>query len=1114
MVGFLYRMTLLLVFLSSSFKPHAQVLPANPGERYRMSDTAVWNKMDLASAAMKPRPARFPWWIPATIGGAAATAGTLWWILSDHEPSPVALPDTFDVPCGESRMIFPMANDTGRGLRISEVAGLDPGTITWTSQFIAVSDQLRSSITFTYFIQDENGKSASATVFLRLLLQDIVLPDQTWVMEEGQDTVGNILQGAQCSQCQITTLSTDPDTSLVWSPSGEITFTAPEGSSGKSWIVTFTVTDLCGQLATGLLTLHVIRACRIEPEFTILPDVCQTANGSIAVQFEEPDLYTYTWSTGGSGPVLSDLSGGQYGLTITLIADTTCYRTFSLDVPFFLPPLELADDVYEVVAGQMLAGNVLNNDTGTSMEVINYTPVTGHLFEWDPDGSFRFQSDADFSGEIEVFYTVQDTCGRTAQARLLIRVLSNPCQFSISVSTTPADCGKRNGTATVMLTPPAGNYGIRWSDGSTGSSVSGLSPGMYGVSVTDLAMDCTLLQSFSIDELPPVPYIAQTSITHPTCLGGGEIQLVLVSPHGGSLRVEVSREGENLGTWTVQMGTLRLSTLIAVLPGTYTVLVYESDSEPRCGQSISLTLVQEDLFLKPEDDRFEIPGNGFWEGNVLANDEGTGLKVVTFSPPMAGNANVNSDGTAFYFPNPGFVGLDSFPYTVRDTCGQTEVAWVVIRVLPPDCDYTVTFSVTPADCGLSNGMVTATHSPPDPLDYYWSNGEIGMQMTGVPSGNYTLTIFNPVLGCSQEFEVFVPENPPSYILQEEIVMPNCRIPANVFLEFGGMGPLTMILESPVGDVTTHTTPPGWNSMSDYVDLIPGVWRMVLYNEQAGPDCAVYYDFFIDQAAIPILELVQITPPSGPSSQDGTIQVRVFDGVEPYRIWVNGNLFGIFPEGLVTITGVGEGFYEIIALDAADCESNPLEILIVNARNGTESAKAMPSASRFGIQPVALPFLSNATDATFFPLGTRSGRIDLSRSVWFEIQGFIDPDRAWYWSAAVGQLPGYSVSVNGNFAHWKLTSQSVELGRQVGRNRWYFRNSLSSQWQQLQMAVPGASLGGFYGRDAAVMAGTSAGYTMPGLGSLALKGRFGYAVQSRMPVFDMTLHFQAPLSGKE
>lgn len=80
---------------------------------------------------------------------------------------------------------------------------------------------------------------------------------------------------------------------------------------------------------------------------------------------------------------------------------------------------------------------------------------------------------------------------------------------------------------------------------------------------------------------------------------------------------------------------------------------------------------------------------------LLANDsdiDGDSLTVVGVSTPAHGSISLDASGVWRYTPNPGFVGADSFSYTVADAAGLTATAQVSVAVVdsvfstPPPTD--------------------------------------------------------------------------------------------------------------------------------------------------------------------------------------------------------------------------------------------------------------------------------------------------------------------------------------------------------------------------------------------------------------------------------------------
>jgi CshA-type fibril repeat protein len=71
--------------------------------------------------------------------------------------------------------------------------------------------------------------------------------------------------------------------------------------------------------------------------------------------------------------------------------------------------------------------------------------------------------------------------------------------------------------------------------------------------------------------------------------------------------------------------------------------------------------------------------------NVRGNDgdaDGDPLTITAVTQPASGRVAINLDGTVTYTPNPGFVGTDTFTYTITDSNGGTSTARVTLEVGP------------------------------------------------------------------------------------------------------------------------------------------------------------------------------------------------------------------------------------------------------------------------------------------------------------------------------------------------------------------------------------------------------------------------------------------------
>lgn len=134
-------------------------------------------------------------------------------------------------------------------------------------------------------------------------------------------------------------------------------------------------------------------------------------------------------------------------------------------------------------------------------------------------------------------------------------------------------------------------------------------------------------------------------------------------------------------------------------------------------------------------------------GNVLTNDydpENNPLSVNTtpVSPPTNGNVILNPDGTYTYTPNTGFIGEDTFRYSVCDIYGLCDTATVTIQVLPlPATGNNPPVAVNDHYSGTVNKNVTGTIIAND-LDIDGNiltviSGNVDTDGNGIPDSPFT-----------------------------------------------------------------------------------------------------------------------------------------------------------------------------------------------------------------------------------------------------------------------------------------------------------------------------------------------------------------------------------------
>ncbi len=754
--------------------PSIPVSPiASQNSLIQKDDASVpWNKIDLTSPRMKkssPKP--FPWWIPAIVGGAAVVTAVVVLILKEDDPvdplTPIARNDQFTVPCKMNTPVSPLANDSGEGLRISAVSGAPVGWVTFTNQSINILEPALQNFTFTYSITDNSGNQATASISIIIEYPPIQLQNQTFQGNPGEIITHQIFTNAVCTECVVTSASAIPASNFTWTPEGNFSFQLPDVAQTQTVVFTFQVMDCCLQTASVQISVTIRTECDIPASFVVVDEECDFGDGSIEIVIDPISNYQFEWSNGNNSSLISGLTKGIYQVTITLISNPSCSEVFNIEVMSSVPTIELSDDLYQAVSNTLLTGNVLNNDTGSGLQITDFEDLDVMEFAIQADGSFRFLADENAEDQYSSVYTVTDICGNTSTAIVQFDVAKLPCDFTATITTVPADCGKANGSAVVVLEPAGSFYEIMWPNGNTGNAASGFEAGSYNLIVTQTENDCVMNFNFNIAENPVPTYIQSLVASPATCIGGGQADLVLTDPMGGMMELNVTLNNNPVISLIVASGAINLGEITNLLPGNYQISVVGAGCPPRCTQIIDFSISEENLEFEVIDDLADIPSNSVWNGNVLTNDNGIGMNVIGYTQPDSGTAIVDSDGSATYTPPAGFSGTVTFFYTVRDTCGQEKSAIVTINVASAPCDFTAQFTNIPADCGKMNGASSVLIIPQgDAYIVNWPDGTQGLSNAMLFAGTYTVSVSDPVTNCTQNFSTTITELPPVDLIQQ------------------------------------------------------------------------------------------------------------------------------------------------------------------------------------------------------------------------------------------------------------------------------------------------------------------------------------------------------------
>ena len=208
---------------------------------------------------------------------------------------------------------------------------------------------------------------------------------------------------------------------------------------------------------------------------TVQQSNCADANGSITTSVSGGTTpYTYVWSNGSTTPNISNLSAGNY--TVTVKDVNGCEEVKSVTV---------------TQASSTLAINATATPSPCNMVngSINVS-VTGGTSPYSYLWSNGATTD-NISGLAEGFYsvTVTDALGCTV-TKANIEITQASATIFLNANSLPSKCDTNNGSITTTVSGGTSPYSFLWSDGSTTNNLIAVAPGNYSVKVTD-ANGCT-----------------------------------------------------------------------------------------------------------------------------------------------------------------------------------------------------------------------------------------------------------------------------------------------------------------------------------------------------------------------------------------------------------------------------------------------------------------------------------------------------------------------------------------------------------------------------------------------------------------------------------------------
>lgn len=317
-------------------------------------------------------------------------------------------------------------------------------------------------------------------------------------------------------------------------------------------------------------------------------------------------------------------------------------------------------------------------------------------------------------------------------------------------------CGSASGRIIVTGQTGVPPWTYIWNDGSTGSTLTGLTAGTYSVKVTD-ATGCSAIKSQAIGQIDPVGLGGFTVDQVPTCLNSDGIITMTITGGTGPYYYSAS-------TGAIDVSYLKTFQLVGVPAGSYNFMVTDA---ALCKFTTGIDLATEngisDIILSVTPSSCSNA-----DGSILVTAlGGTSPYTFTLIYPDSSTFSITSNAASYTFSE-----LSGGTYTIilEDSTG---CYFLSESALLSSNSFTITATTTGTTCSASNGTIVVEKSTGGiaPFDYSLDGIQniidttaSAVTFTNVTAGQHQISVTDSS-GCTQTTQVYIsPSTPLSYNL--------------------------------------------------------------------------------------------------------------------------------------------------------------------------------------------------------------------------------------------------------------------------------------------------------------------------------------------------------------
>jgi gliding motility-associated-like protein len=580
--------------------------------------------------------------------------------------------------------------------------------------------------------------------------------------------------------CTTTTLtlngsSTTPGVSYVWIGSGIVsggnTATPVVNAAG---IYTMTVIDAgCTGTATVSVTSNTA-----NPNVSIASPAivnCTTTTVTLIGASTTPGV-TFQWTSGPAAANYTVTAGGTYTLTVTDPSNGCTSNATTTVISNTTPP-----NVSIAAPAQLTC-------ITSSVTLAGSSTTAGATFQWTSG-----PATSNYTVTTAGIYTLTATdpsngCTSVATAT----VASNTTAPGASIAP-PATLTCITTTVTLTGSSSAGGATFQWTSGPATANYPVTAAGIYTLTTTDPSNGCTSVAATTVASNTTIPDVSIAPPPGLTCTtatvtlngssttagatfqwtsgpatanyavtAGGTYTLTVTDPSSGCISMTTTTVASSIVLPDVNIaapGTLTCATTTVTLTGSSTTpgVTFQWTSGPA---TANYTVTTAGVYSLTVTD----PSNSCTNTvtvNVLSNTSAPDLSIappaaltcVTLSSTLTGSSSVS--GLTYQWTSgpasANYTVTASGTYTLTATdpangCTNTATATVASNTTPPDAAIT---PVSPLnlDCNTSSIPLTGSSSVTGAL-FQWTSGPATAVYTVTAAGIYTLTVTDPVNGCT------------------------------------------------------------------------------------------------------------------------------------------------------------------------------------------------------------------------------------------------------------------------------------------------------------------------------------------------------------------------------